>query len=397
MIKQINTFGFALTSLLLPIAPKLVTIGLALVILTNIIGQPKPKFSQLNWKSLPAGWMVVFYLIHLIGIGYTENMVDGAFDLQVKLSYLILPLAFWLYPIQSNQTKALQKGFVAGLLLISLWSLINSSFAYLTDLDVLHFYGGSFIQHMHRGYFALYVLLGLGMLAVGSLDTTPIKQGKLIKSVIGIILVITLFLTNAKMALIIGLLLAIFIGIQSLLKAENKMRNGLLLGLALIIAIGAAISSPQIRGRFEMAWEAFQEKDHIDKTEVASTHVRILIWQSAWELITEAPIAGYGTGDIKDVLRAQNKSHGFTGAVERNLNPHNQYLQTGIALGLLGLIPLIGGILISIVRAFTTRDRLTGLLYLIITLAMLTESILEVHAGVMFAAIFCTVLPRLQR
>ncbi|MDQ3100998.1 MAG: hypothetical protein M3R08_06400, partial [Bacteroidota bacterium] len=44
-----------------------------------------------NWRS-PLPWMLILYMLHLIGMAWSTNWDYGLFDLQIKLPLLLVPL-----------------------------------------------------------------------------------------------------------------------------------------------------------------------------------------------------------------------------------------------------------------------------------------------------------------
>ena len=75
----------------LPLA-KLTPVFIALMLLNWIIeGDFKNKFKTILNNKI-ALLFISFYLLHLVGLSYTQNIPDGLFDIQVKLSLLLFPL-----------------------------------------------------------------------------------------------------------------------------------------------------------------------------------------------------------------------------------------------------------------------------------------------------------------
>jgi O-antigen ligase len=129
-------------------------------------------------------------------------------------------------------------------------------------------------------------------------------------------------------------------------------------------------------------------EEEVSKKAGESTAVRVLIWKSAWEIIKKHPLIGVGTGDVKDELRANYKLNGYEEPFKKNYNAHNQYFQTFVALGGVGLLLFL---LVFAYPAFMSYSK-NNYLYLMFTIniavSCLTESILEVQAGVIFFAFF---------
>lgn len=136
-----------------------------------------------------------------------------------------------------------------------------------------------------------------------------------------------------------------------------------------------------------------QDKNNvIDNTTTESSKVRLLIWQTSAEIIKDNFLFGVGTGDVKDVLMSKYKEKGLTGAYKENLNAHNQFLQTFIALGLPGILLLLASFVFPFILAIKTRNYIYLAFLIIVFINFLTESMLETIAGVMFYAFFNSLL-----
>ena len=119
-----------------------------------------------------------------------------------------------------------------------------------------------------------------------------------------------------------------------------------------------------------------------------SAGAHIHLWQNAIELISENPVFGTGIGDVKDQLMGMYRKNNYINGLENQLNPHNQYLQTGVALGLVGIILLVIIFLNGLVISFKNNDWIAFLFIAIVSLNCLTESMLERRAGILFFALF---------
>ena len=98
---------------------------------------------------------------------------------------------------------------------------------------------------------------------------------------------------------------------------------------------------------------------------------------------------GSGSGDVKDVVVEAYGANGCTDLQEIGFNLHNQYFQTLVALGIIGLLllasifafPLFG------VRFDVASSAALAFLF-IVAINLLFESMLERIAGIMFFAFF---------
>jgi O-antigen ligase len=145
---------------------------------------------------------------------------------------------------------------------------------------------------------------------------------------------------------------------------------------------------PPVKQRFLNVVGAFGSGRE-DKAATESTAVRMLIWKEARAVISEHPLLGVSPGDANDALYERYRLNGLTGAYEKKLNAHNQYLQTGVGLGLVGLASLCS---LFAIPLFMRPRRLLVFFLLIIAVNFLTESMLQTMAGCIFFGYFYAVL-----
>jgi len=62
----------------------------------------------------------IFYLLHVIALLYTNNIHEGLFSLEIKISMLIFPLLFYTEGFTAAQYRFIFKSFVVGTLLCCL-------------------------------------------------------------------------------------------------------------------------------------------------------------------------------------------------------------------------------------------------------------------------------------
>jgi O-antigen ligase len=150
-------------------------------------------------------------------------------------------------------------------------------------------------------------------------------------------------------------------------------------------------SIPTSINRLTPALEAVRaEKRDINMED--GTVQRIEIWKSSLELLRENPILGVGTGDVKDELLRKYDEKGMTFAKSYKLNSHNQYLQTSVALGFIGLLSLILMLLAPLIYAFKNKNYIYFFFLIIVGFSILVESMFENQAGVLFFTFFNTFL-----
>ena len=117
----------------------------------------------------------------------------------------------------------------------------------------------------------------------------------------------------------------------------------------------------------------------------SSSSGRLAVWRSSLELIAAHPM-GVGTGDVEQELNALYRRDGVDYALDRRLNPHNQWLQAGVAFGWPGILVWSALLFAGFALARRRRDATLAAFVLIVGLHACFESILEAQRGVVFVS-----------
>ncbi len=331
---------------------------------------------------------VAFYLLHLVGMCWTENQASGWFDLEVKLSLLIFPFVFSTRPFRKEQMDKILVCFLLGCTSVCLIILGRASWIYLARHENKFFYE-EFSWFMHPSYFSMYLNLVLlyVLIAFSKKEDRPHLAWLLLIPLFLLVIV----LLSSKLGLISLVLLIVSWLCWTVIK-HRWYKIGLFSVIILIAGVlGVMKFSPEISTRVKNAVHAVSSKP-ADKTDPESTAVRIFIWGAARDVIKEHPLIGAGTGDAKDVLIEKYKEEGIAGAIKNNLNAHNEYLQVFVALGLIGFLSLLCMQFFPAVVAVKEKKIMLLSFLLLSVLNFLPESMLETQAGVMYYGFFNSLL-----
>src|SRR5690606_26481382 len=106
---------------------------------------------------------------------------------------------------------------------------------------------------------------------------------------------------------------------------------------------------PVAQSRVNSAVEfAGGERKADESNQIESNAARIYAWKATLSEIKKHPL-GVGTGDINIVLENHFRESGLEELADKGLNPHNQYLQSAMAVG----IPALLWFLFSLLYPFT--------------------------------------------
>lgn len=334
----------------------------------------------------------VFYLIYLIGLFYTRNMVYAKFDITVKLSLIVFPLLF--ATIDRRVFSFLRINYifltyVAGCLAASLVCLTHAWSGYLDSGDAgLFFYTRLSILH-HSGYLAMFIDFAIVIIVFLSLNNrNHLRQWHLVFITLLVIFFnLMVVLLSSKMG-ILSLLVIYFLMAAIFCFSRPTRRKALFPITMMVTVIVFTFSLPQTMERVERTTNVVENIDSLKSDAEESTGERILVWKSAWNIIQHHPLIGVGTGDVKDALLEEYASQGIAYAYSRNLDAHNQYLQTYLSVGLIGFLVLITMLAWPAIIAFTKRDYIYFFFILLFAMSILTESMFENQAGSVFYAFF---------
>jgi O-antigen ligase len=380
-----------LIAFFLPLAHYVPIVIILLLLNWLIEGDFKAK-SQAIFSSKPALLFCFFYILHLTGLLYTENMDSGNFDVKVKLSLFLFPLIYASKPLQKEQLKPLFLSLLSGSLLCSFILLIRATCSFIkTHNSTCFFYEDFTANFIHPSYLAMYLNLGITWLLIQLYKNTAVF-GKFSKSITVLLILFFSFilvLLSSKLGLI-TLALIYFVALI-VYSFKNHVVGIIGLILAIVIGIGVVKFVPAITDRVETAIAAITSPT-VNNADAESTAVRMLIWKAANQVIAEHPILGTGTGDSKDELIKEYERRGMTGAAHNQLNAHNEFYQVFVSLGLIGFIVFSTQLIAPLIVSIKEKNSIYTFFLIIIILNFLTESMLEREAGVLFYAFFNAVL-----
>jgi len=403
-MKQITNYKYSLELLLgifsiimIPINKHAVVVMMSFWLLVNLIN----FFSNFrkNSQKLVCGkklwpFMIfpIFYSIHLIGLIYTTNFDYAFFDLEIKLSMLLIPMAIWLRStFYSDKQNHFLRAIIYGTLLSFMINILRAGVNYHHTPDLTYFFYTG-LSPIHPSYMALYVSFALiSILYLGFKKTAfDLKCAQGLGIIIFILLLIYLFLLSSKAGIIVfTVTLFMFIIARYAHKAKTKHLITAIV-IVILVPILAICSIPTVKGRFQAMISAVEHARDANLDSQESSMERVAIFITSSKFAYHTLPWGVGTGDTKDEIIENYRKLGSKTINDRYLNAHNQYLQTTITLGILGLaslfLILVGGFRYAIKK----RNVLFFSFLILIGLNMLFESMLEQQAGVIFITLFFT-------
>jgi O-antigen ligase len=334
--------------------------------------------------------LILFYLLHILGLLWTENMSTGTFDLEVKLSFLIFPSLCLFLRYSRAEFKAILLIFIAALVFTFLFNLIKTTLLYQDVQLIDSYFYDSLSKPLHPGYLSMYLNFGMIILLVSLFQVSSrlFRSTRVHDLLFGLFFVFNL-LVFSKNGVAVSLFLVLLL-LYHLLIIKRKIILSLSAGLLSFVLMATVYyQSVFVQNNVKelVSNLVYEQVDENHKAQ-GSVSLRWVVWEASIEVIKKQPFLGVGTGDAVENLVIEYAEMNEVVALDKRLNSHNQFLQTFVILGLLGfsVITLIFGI--GLLRSYKSKNYFAFGFLLLVFINCLTESAFETQAGTVFFAIF---------
>jgi O-antigen ligase len=357
-------------------------------------GHFKLKFRMLMERRIILVFCA-FYFLFLAGMLYTENTAVGLFNLEKKITLVLIPLFMG---TSLSYDKSIRDKvffwFVVSNLFATILCLFLAVKRYMTTGDsVVFFYEElSNTIGMHPPYFSMFLSMCSMIILFYMWEVRARLKSfqQWLLALIVIYIFIFMILLSARTAMIFIMFFFVTVGLY-LFHRAGRLRAGLAILAVMLISLFVIVSqSTVLRERYI----APIVNDITISSGGGETglSIRLVKWKCGLSCISEAPLLGAGTGDGLDILLKCYEKVNFWGMYpEFRYNAHEQYLETGIALGLIGVFALLLTIILPLIRAWKRRDWLFVSFLALFSFCCLTESLLERQWGIVFFTFFTSV------
>jgi O-antigen ligase len=237
-------------------------------------------------------------------------------------------------------------------------------------------------------YIDVVILLVFYLFTNNNIVLTKTEKIYLLLSVFFLLFILVLLQSKMGMFISAGLILVLLV--RYAMVRGYKTAIGLLI-IGLIVYFSTFHFLIGARSRMASATEIVMNK-HMSSTSGESTQVRYYVWHAAIEVIKEYPIFGVGIGNESVILIDQYTKDNYTGAAKEKLNAHDQYIQTTVSTGIIGLFVLLAGFLLPFIKAVKERRFVYGAFLVVVAANFLVEAMFELQSGTIFFGLFNSLL-----
>lgn len=385
IIKQFFFYSAVLTVLLMPFSKKLTVLAIGLFTISWLMTGEWMKTGKTALKQSMFVLAVSFFLIHVIGLVYSGNMHSAWFDLEVKLTLLIFPLIFFMSEtLRENKQKFILWTFVISTFFATLTCIGNAIYNYYENGLNTFSYMTLSIFH-HPTYFALFICLSAVIILNYWFYSDFVKKVllKIVFTFLLLFFAVFIYMLSSKAGIFSYFMALMMMSVPALFKKTIRFTSV----LVILFACFQLWFCLTRNNRFQSVESSVTHAEQNTQTS-ESNAVRVLIWETTFDIIKENYALGVGTGDIKDELFKKYHERNMTGAIENKLNVHNQFLETWLGQGIPGITLLLLIFLIGIIRSLKTKDWMFLTFTLLLGFNFLFESMLNTQAGVVLFGFF---------
>ncbi len=385
-----------LFSILAILLPKLIVLGfLALAVLVGV-GLYKRK---MTFKlDLLSGLFISLYILYLLYALFTRHPDLAGRYIENKLSFIVLPILFSFRLKEKVNVYWGIVGFLFAVLILLIQSYTAAFGCFFDGGGRACFLASLFSYQHHPSYTSVFLIFAMGLLIYGYRQKLQGFKLYLIIPFLALLFISSILCLSLAGILFLFGLIAVLI-LVLIYKKWGKLVCLLAGVLAPFVLYFTIVSIPQVEGEWTNAkWyadEYLKDSDAFIKARkypMSGTEVRIVMWTVSTKVLKKYPL-GVGTGNVDEVLTNNLNKLDQKELAKKEYNPHNQFLQTGIEIGWIGLLILLGIVVVGIFYSFKFKNWLLLLIISNFAFNSLFESMLQRQSGiVVYTFLICALL-----
>ena len=338
-----------------PIHWRLGVLALALVVISAVVKMVAS--GRVVNRNLPQAFgcclwvMVLYYLLYFVSIYYSKSPLDGFSAVGKKLPAIIIPL-FFLF----SDLSYIRRRHVSALSLL-LALVLTVRFGIMLVQAVLDLMAGeayknviqSHFDPMHYNYLALYIVTAIILLFFEAMRYWRLpKWRKRRWALVGdmVVMVEYILILGSRSGLLTMVMIVAAIAFYLVLAKKYKAGTIVALGFALLLGLNR-LASPELFSRAESTIEKLEKGEDGD--------VREEIWECGLNLVEDHEIVGYGNVGYRIGLYREYINHDLDSSYKHKLNLHNQYLETLLSTGVVGLVVMLVMVVMPAIVSLTRK------------------------------------------
>lgn len=333
----------------------LILVAAAKCIVTRRIGNP-----ALSRSAKVSMWlMIALWVLHAVSALYSSHPDEAWSRAMMMLPMLLLPLLFLL-----DDLSYLRRQHLSALVFL-LAGVLTVRFGLMLCRAVYHyFYTGIplgqmldyheyHFDYMHHNYMSMYLIATIALLYAEVARCWHRPEWRRWRWAVAADMLLLsgyMVIMGSRSGLVVFALMAGACLLHMALVRKRWAATGAVLAL-LLVAVGASYAvAPRMYWRIVYSAEKMLAGEPGDG--------RQIMWQCGMELVEGHELIGWGCDGYWEALRERYRAHDFAEGYEpERYNTHNQYLETLIALGMMGAVVLVAMVVMPAVVALRRHSR----------------------------------------
>ncbi len=370
----------------LPISIAVNNIILALILILWLIGGDfKKKWERIKSNEAAIA-IILFFLLHFIGLIYSSDPKTGLFKI-IGREQILLFMPIILSVVRKEYIKKALNAFLAAI-------FISEVLSYMMYFNLVHIpwhdyarepYPTPFVSHLSYSPMVAFAVILLLHRIFHEKASRPLK---ILYTIFMVTMSLNIFISGGRAGQIGFMVILLFYLAYEFRTEFKKML--LLLATAVAGIVLVFFLNKPFHDRMMLA---YRNVSNFHTNPHTSVGLRINFTLNSIELIKERPLLGFGTGSFEKEYKRINEE--LTPKVRATSQPHNFYIFTLVQFGIVGLLFLLA-IFFSLAKiAYRTDDGYRGVRYAFLLLfltIMLSDSYLLGHYTTLFFAYITALL-----
>jgi len=345
-----------------------------------------------------------FFLLYLLGLLYSSNLSFAGRIMENKIPLVLFPAILSSIRLDQRTFQNILYTFVITTLIVALMGLGNSLYLFLQSGNPGFLYSDNLLLLTggQAAYFSIYVNFSIVILVYLLAKQYDFKVPPYLVYLVIFFFYIMNFILASRISIIVLDVLTLGY-VAYYIKKEQKWKQGVIAAFLIVaMMVGIILIFPQTLNRFRSITNLefnYDNPNPVNRFDMPVSDenwngltLRLAIWSCAFEVIENNWLIGVGSGDYKDELFKVYEKRNFVYAYERQYGVHNQYIQTFINFGLIGLLVFLSMIFYPAWIAYKERNYLFLVFLFMIVIAMSTENLLNRYIGTVYYGLFNSLL-----
>ncbi|RYD58742.1 MAG: hypothetical protein EOP56_03915 [Sphingobacteriales bacterium] len=411
--QNIQMFSLYLLCFALPMPFIVGSVATILVLVSSLLPANLKTIAG-NLGKRKALWLwILFFVLHVYSYTYSDNKAESSFDIQVKLSFFILPIAIGLgMNIDRRKAENIFLSLVSGITTIALVFIARAAYNWYTTGSSDSFFYHSLVKGVDSNavYIAWYTIFSISILLFLTWKNYFQGKTKALRFILALINIAFFILLSSKTLIAIFIIFIMPFFIIRIAAKKLSYLSVSVISLAFVILVTGLITIDNpIRKRYQ---EVFNKdvknaltRDYrgVHQQEFNNLTLRLFLWRIGLENMNDCDLwlKGSGNGDVKDVQYMKMVDYQvqyitsdiwYEKPVFARVNLHNMFLQSLVMLGIPGLLVFA---LIVLLPFFYLGRTPFGYVFLPFFLSsflfMIQEAALQTQAGSLYYTLFSSI------